>query len=243
MKKLFILSMIVMTTAIISCKKSENNPAPYVCNTCKNTPDAVAANDASTKGIYKGVMLASTGTIVFDIQNNSSTITAKLTIDGTVVNLTSTVSWVAGSPYIAPFTGTYNGSSVSITFSVDVSGQTPTVTSSNIPDHPNATFVVYKETSTSQIECYEGTYTGTQSSGTLNIILARNVGGWKGAVRKTGGTTSTNFSGTITGTTLAATGLQSPAFINGTLGTDVITMALLMMVRERVLGVQTELYK
>ena len=220
MKKIiFILFLICIT--VFGCKKDATQP--YTCATCKNTPDALAAHDASSKGIYKGVLIASTGTIVFDILNNGTTITAKLTLNGTVVNLTSSIAWSAGSPYVAPFTGTYNGSNISITFSVGVSGQTPTVTSSSIPGHPNATFIVQKETSTSQIECYEGTYSGTQSSGTLNIILSKSAGAWQGAVRKNGGTTSTSFSGTLTGTAINATGLQNPAFVRATLGTDVIT--------------------
>lgn len=222
MKKL-IIALSIFLFAFQSCKKSENSPTPYTCATCKNTPDALAVNDASSKGIYKGVILASTGTVVFDVQNGGNTITAKLTIDGTVVNLTSSIAWVAGSPYVAPFTGTLNGSAVSITFSVGVSGQTPTVTSSSIPGHPNATFVVVKETSTEQIECYEGAYAGSQTSGTLNLILSKAAGAWTGAVRKNGGTTSTKFSGTLTGTAINATGLQNPAFVKATLGTDVIS--------------------
>lgn len=217
-----LFSFFICCTLFVGCKKTEETK-PYTCTTCKNTPDALAANDASSKGIYKGVLLASTGTVVFDVQNNGSTVTAKLTIDGTVVNLTSSVAWVSGSPYVAPFTGTLNGSTVSVTFSVGVSGQIPTVTSSSIPGHPNATFVVVKETSTSQVECYEGTYTGNQSSGTLNLILSKSAGAWYGAARKTGGTTSTKFSGTLTGTAINATGLSSPAFVKATLGTDVIT--------------------
>jgi hypothetical protein len=224
MQKTFLktLTIILFSLSFFSCKKNEETKA-YTCATCKNTPDALAANDASSKGIYKGVILASTGTVVFDVLNGGSTITAKLTINGVVANLTSSIAWVNGSPYVAPFTGTLNGQPVSITFSVGVSGQTPTVTSSNIPGHPNATFVVAKETSTSQIECYEGTYTGNQSSGTLNIILSKSANAWNGAVRKNGATTSTSFQGTVSGTTISATGLQSPAFVNGTLGTDVIT--------------------
>lgn len=217
------LFIAICILSFLGCKKNEETK-PYTCTTCKNTPDALAASDASSKGIYKGVILASTGTVVFDILNAGTTVTAKLTINGTVVNLTSSIAWVNGSPYVAPFTGTLNGQPVSITFSVGVSGQTPTVTSSSIPGHPNATFIVAKETSTSQVECYEGTYTGTQSSGTLNIILAKSANAWTGAVRKNGATTSTSFQGTVTGgTTITATGLQPPAFVNGTLGTDVIT--------------------
>lgn len=220
-KHLF-FALTIFVVAFWGCKKNDQ-PAAYTCTTCKNTPDALAANDASSKGIYKGVILASTGTVVFDVLNGGTTITAKLTINGVVTNLTSSIAWVAGSPYVAPFTGTLNGQPVSITFSVGVSGQTPTVTSSSIPGHPNATFVVSKETSSSQVECYEGTYTGTQSSGTLNIILSKSANAWTGAVRKNGATTSTPFSGSISGSTLTATGLQPPAFVTGSLGTDVIS--------------------
>lgn len=185
--------------AVISCKKdSNNNSTSYQCTTCTKSPEATSANDASTKGIYKGIVVGSSGTIKFDIANNGSTITATMIVDGTTVNLTSNVTWANGQAYVAPFTGTMNGQSVTINFSVGLSGSNPTITSTNIPGHPNAVITVVKETSASLVECFEGTYkTSEPATGTFNILLSRSLGIWGGVAREDGTADSDGVSGTI----------------------------------------------
>lgn len=197
MKKSFLLLLIV--ASVFSCKKKDDAPElPYKCTACVTQPQALVAHDASSKGIYKGVVIGSSGTILFNISNASNAISAVMVLNAITVNLTSTVTWVAGQPFVAPFTGTLSGSAVSITFSVGASGGNPTVTMSSIPGHPNSTFTILKETSTSLIEAFEGTYVTTQpESGTFNLILSRSARLHSGASRKDGSTTSSSFSGTI----------------------------------------------
>ena len=201
MKKTFysILAIVTIATVAISCKKSPTTTTPaYTCAACKTTPDAVAANDGSNKGVYKGVVIGSTGTIMFNLANSGTTITAIMVIDGVTVNLNSAVSIVAGQTYVAPFTGTLNGSAVSITFSVSSIGANPTVTTSSIPGHPTSSFAIIKETSASLVECFEGTYSTTKpETGTFNVILSRGLKLHGGASRKDGSTTSNSFNGTI----------------------------------------------
>lgn len=182
-----------------SCDKKDLIPqAPYECTSCVNTPEANAMHDNSTKGIYKGFVIASTGTIKFNIDNNGTGISAVMVLDGQTVNLTSSVTWEDGEPYVAPFTGTLNGNPVSITFSVDVSGQNPTITASNIPGHPNATIVVVKETSFNLIETFEGTYSVSDGeTGKFNILMARSMGYWGGASREDGTTDTEQHGGYI----------------------------------------------
>ncbi|MEI9954996.1 MAG: hypothetical protein WDM90_01455 [Ferruginibacter sp.] len=122
-----------------------------------------------------------------------------MVIDGVTVNLTSSVTWVSGQPYVADFTGTLSGSPVTIRFSVGLSGATPTVTSSTIPGHPNASVTIIKETSAGLVECFEGTYSTTlPETGTFNIILSRTLATWAGVARKTGANaTSTAGNGSI----------------------------------------------
>jgi hypothetical protein len=207
MKKLF--SLILLCSVFLSCSKSDDPATPsYTCSTCKTTPDALVVNNASSKGIYKGVVIGSSGTIVFDIANNGSTITAKMVLDGVTVNLTSAVAWVAGQPYVANFTGTLNGSPVTINFAIGLSGGSPTVTAVNIPGHPNASLTVIKETSTSLVECFEGSYSTTlPETGTFNMIVLRSVGLFGGVSRKTGTNITDDFDGTISNNELTmATG-------------------------------------
>lgn len=190
----FLLAGIFLSVAFSSCKKDEDNsnsttptPTPYTCATCVTAPQAYAAYDASSKGVYKGVVIGSTGTIKFDISNDSSLITAVLTLDGTTATLTSAVSWVSGVSYIADFTGTFKGSPVTIKFKVDATGTNPIILTSSIPGHPSASFNLIKEKSTALIECFEGTYSTTKpESGTFNIILSRKLGQFGGASRETG---------------------------------------------------------
>ena len=201
MKKTFysILAIVTIATGAVSCKKSPTTTTPaYTCAACKTTPDAVASNDGSNKGVYKGVVIGSTGTIMFNLANSGTTITATMVIDGVTVNLNSAVSIVAGQTYVAPFTGTLNGSAVSITFSVSSIGANPTVTTSSIPGHPSSSFNIIKETSASLVECFEGTYSTTKpETGTFNVILSRGLKLHGGASRKDGSTTSNSFNGTI----------------------------------------------
>ncbi|WP_293873471.1 hypothetical protein [Flavobacterium sp.] len=197
-KTLFTLSLFFIGVSIlsISCSKSDSGAAAYRCLACRNAPDALAANDASGKGIYKGVAVGSSGTLSINIQNGVNTITANMVLDGISASLTSNVTYVDGQAYVAPFTGTYNGTSVSITFSIAIGGAMPTVTSSSIPGHPNIVFTLYKETSTSLLEAFEGTYSKTGESGIFNIILSTGLARWGGIVKKDVSGITGNISGT-----------------------------------------------
>ena len=190
--------VLLISMTFNSCSKDNDSTPNYVCETCATTPDALAENDASAKGIYKGIVVGSTGTLSINIQNGSSTITGTMVLDGTSVALTSSVTYVSGQPYVAPFTGTYNGSPITINFSVGLSGGSPTVTSSDIPGHPNASFTLYKETSTSLIEAFEGSFTKTGGgTGVFNILLSRALNKW-GGIALIGATgTTDSFDGTI----------------------------------------------
>lgn len=197
-KGIVMLAVVIFGISLfaVSCSKDS---AKYTCDTCNNTPDALAANDASAKGVYKGTVVGSSGTLSINIQNGSSTITAIMVLDGESVSLTSSVAYVDGQSYVAPFTGIFNGSPISITFSVAIGGLTPLVTASNIPGHPDATFALYKETSTSLIEVFEGTYTKTGGeTGVLNILLSRALNKWGGvALNNAQGSEPSDVNGTI----------------------------------------------
>lgn len=217
------LLLLTLVITFSACKKDKDPGTPaYTCTTCTDTPDALAANDGSSKGIYKGVVLGSSGTIMFNIANNGTDITAVMVLDGQTVNLSSSVAWIAGQPYVADFTGTLNGAAVTITFSVGLSGGTPTVTSSNIPGHPSATLVVIKETSTNLVECFEGTYSTTlPETGSFNIIVLRTAGLWGGVARITGGTSADDddIDGTISNNQLSSQ-MGAGTVVVGTLNGD-----------------------
>ncbi|WP_410222479.1 hypothetical protein [Pedobacter sp.] len=218
MKKLLILSCTCALLFTLSCKKKKDNvEEKYVCTSCSQTPEGVAANDNSSKGIYKGVIIGSSGTIKFDIANTSSnSITASMVIDGTKVTLTSTVAWTAGQLYVAPFKGTLNGQEVSVTFSVSASGTGATIVAANIPGHANAIFSIAKETSTALVKCFEGTYqTSTNKKGTFNIIVSTLLKGWTGKAREDGTQSTEDISGTYVNDVLIDASGATIAPING----------------------------
>lgn len=208
MKNLFLaLSAFVLIGT--SCSKDDETAAPYVCTTCASTPTAVAANDNLSKGIYKGVVTASSGTITFNISNTADTIYATLVLDGETINLAAASPWNPATPYISAFTGMLNGQPVVINFEVGSDGSSPIITSSNIPGHPNAEFTVVKETSTMLIEGFQGTYTeGTTATGVFNILLSRSQNIWGGSSRETGATTSESHSGIIDNNKIMEDGTQ-----------------------------------
>ncbi len=198
MKKiLFFCSMVMFIFFFAGCKKSTPSE-DYKCTSCKTTPDALPENNNISKGVYKGVVIGSTGTIQFNIANGSSTINAVMVLDGVTVNLTSDITWHAGSAYIAPFNGTYNGGPISVHFYVNADGSNPQVVTSNIPGHPSAVFIIEKEQSNFLIECFEGTYSSTApETGTFNLLVARALGLMGGASRKTGSAVNEDIDGTV----------------------------------------------
>ena len=165
--------------------------------------------------------MGSSGTIKFNILNAGSLITAEMILDGEVINLQSSITWQAGQAYFAPFTGVHNGQVVSVDFSVGASGSTPTVTSINIPGHPNAVIEVIKETSDNQIKCFEGTFSGDDSGG-LNVILSEQLGYWTGVAHNSVSGTNTPFNGTLSGNNINCN-CQSGTSVNATLSGDEIT--------------------
>jgi hypothetical protein len=193
-----IFSLFVVITLFFSCKKSSTTAAPFTCATCVTAPEALVANNTISKGIYKGVLIGSSGTIKFDVLNAGTTISAVMVIDGITVNLVSAITWVSGQAYVAPFTGTLNGSAVTINFSVNSTGASPIIVSSNIPGHPSAQFTLVKETSVCLVEAFEGTYSTTlPETGTFNMLVSRVLLKYGGVSRKSTGTSNGSFNGTL----------------------------------------------
>ncbi|MDX2001126.1 MAG: hypothetical protein SFW35_01755 [Chitinophagales bacterium] len=181
MKTIFIHTFATVAVAAVlftGCKKDDddNNNNAYTCTTCVQSPDALAANDASSAGVYKGTLLGSSGTINLVLLNGGTTTTAYVNFDGGTATLTTNdlSQWTAGQPINnALFTGVTspNGDTVSAYFSVDANGQNPTV-NVTIPGH-TVVVALYKELSTALVKAFEGTYTGDLQGG-FNVILQGN---------------------------------------------------------------------
>lgn len=228
-KILSMLFVATLITAIYACKKSSDTAESYTCATCSQTPTAKSENNSSNKGVYKGVVVGSSGVIIFDLVNSGATATAKLTIDGQVVLLTSTSTPQTGQPFNTTFTGTINGQAASIVFTVGATGLSPAIASSNIPGHLAAVFQLFKEASENLITCYEGTTAGIKDSGAtqsgqLNLVASTKTNSWL-AISTSNNNSSVGFvtgkiSGNVftcdCGTTTSVIGTLTGDQINGT---------------------------
>ncbi len=167
--------MLTVSVAFLyqGCKKDNNEDDDKdTCTTCATTPEAKAAYNNSSAGVYKGIVTGSSGTLVFYVGNENNEIKALLAFDGKSAVLTSQSfgNWTPGEAIEgAVFTGTLNNQTVQATFSVSSQGLNPSVTLS-IPGH-NIYVAMFKETSEILVKSFEGTYAGDEE-GTLNILFS-----------------------------------------------------------------------
>jgi hypothetical protein len=220
----------VIMLCSLSCKKDkkteeEETPA-FTCTTCKTTPDAKAENNTSSKGIYKGVVVGSTGILSLDILNTGTTPNATLVINGITINLTSNAVFVAGQAFNADFTGTNNGQTFSFHFAVEANGNNPAISAPVFPGHTSILVQLIKETSDNQIKCYEGTSEGVKDNGnkqasTLNFVTSAKTNSWFVVAKDNTSSSVTLSTGTFSGTTMTCN-CGTTASVVGTITSDEI---------------------
>lgn len=140
-------------------KKEDNNPAKY---------------DKSNLGSYSGVLVGSTGYITIELKPTGAS--ATIVFDGVTYQLSSSVPIPAGTK-VTGYTLQKDG--VKIVLDVNADGSEPQV-AVTIPGH-NVSTVVFKVTSTADVENYVGTVTGTDAqspqynnSGIFNFSVKGN---------------------------------------------------------------------
>lgn len=177
----------LMAGLMLACSEDE---AAYKCKTCVETPDAIAANDNSGKGIYKGLVVGSSGTVKINISNDGSAITATLIFDGQTFNLTTTATYSDG------FEGEFSSGNVSFGFWVNNDGSGFGIYDLVIPGHDGATVQLFKEKSTSLVRVYEGTFRG-DANGVFNLVTRDDE--WLVVAREDDDEDSSGFFGTLDG--------------------------------------------
>lgn len=225
LRKLIFSTLLLSTLVFHGCSKKDNGTNPPL----PETPIAKAQYDTSNFGIYKGVFVGSSGTIIIDI-SNSDAITATLEIDNVTYNFTTNQTIQINQPTTLTFSSGEN----SFTFTVAANGANPTITNLVMNGHDDPALLVVKETSTAIVKCYEGTFTGEDngifnavtyddkikaliksSKYHSNFIATGTVSNHQitatGTV--TGGAT---FTGTIDGNTASGTWINESADLNGT---------------------------
>jgi hypothetical protein len=167
-------ALIAMLALIVFSGCSDDDEAPYTCSDCVDEPEALAANDGSGKGIYKGVIIGSTGTITINIDNaGNGHITALLVLDDDEIELTADVEYNEDG-FNGCFVNANEG--VSICFTVSPTGSVE-VGDITIPGHPVIMIALFKEYSNQLVSGFEGTYTGGEGGGTFNMIMRQNTNG------------------------------------------------------------------
>src|SRR5689334_16490273 len=116
MKLKFALFAIVAMFVFSGCSDDES---PYTCKDCADQPEALAANDASGKGIYKGVIVGSTGSIKFNINNDGSGISADLVIDNHEIHLTTSATYSEANGFAGCFVNANEGVSICLTVALN----------------------------------------------------------------------------------------------------------------------------
>ena len=166
MKKTTLLLLLGVLTYLMGCNKS-NSPTQVVAeNALPVKAETKAKYDNTNFGVYKGVIIGSTGIIVFYINNEDNVVKAYLTIDGQKDTLTTSYKFTLGKPIVdALFTGRIS----SVVLNTDENGNNASLSNIKISGHPNVASYIVHERSLSQVICYEGTIDG-DIKGTINCI-------------------------------------------------------------------------
>ncbi|CAM3533538.1 hypothetical protein FSS13T_03410 [Flavobacterium saliperosum S13] len=215
MKKIILLFVFSMVLASCSDDDSNDTSLPPDDNTLSTAPEAKVEHDASNYGVYKGIFVGSSGTVYVNI-NNTNTVSAKMVIDGTVYNFTTTEA-VSNGQEISGLTFT-NGTS-SFDFNVLADGENPLINNLNISGHSNASVQIFKEYSFAHIKCYLGTFSG-DSVGVFNIATTSD-GYALGLALPNDDTFAIYLDGSITGTSITGT-FDGGAF-SGTINNNTIS--------------------
>lgn len=199
MKKIILL--LVFSMAFASCSDDDSNDTtnPPDDTTLSTAPEAKAEHDASNYGIYKGIFVGSTGTVYVNI-NNNNTVSAKMVIDGTAYNFTTSESVTNGQDISGL---TFTSGTSSFDFNVLADGENPLIDNLNISGHSNATVQLFKEYSFAHIKCYLGTFNG-DSAGVFNLATTSD-GYALGLALPNDDTFAIYMDGTITGTSIIGT--------------------------------------
>jgi len=200
----FINQILIIFTflGLNACQVIEDDSDPPSIE-IENVPSAIAANNNCSAGVYKGVMGSNSGYFKISIKNGSELVMCDFVFDGKPTTLTSfsLTDWDPGQPVNgAVFTGMWDGKLITLIFSCDTNGKNLQI-SVSVPGHDIMYVSIFKETSETLVKCYEGTYTYSKGSesieGNWNFIIYGNLMiGYHSDIERNGFITGT-LSGTI----------------------------------------------
>lgn len=169
LKRLLYIPIIGVFIFLVSCSESDSvseetasvASQPYVCATCKTSPEALSQNDSSFEGIYIGVN--NFGTVKVDIDNKHDGLLKSYIINGSIIREFRLVDkWFDGSKFHAVFSGRFTeGHHESplryMNFNVGLNGENPEITmSGGLTQIVISLDKIYKEKSNEMIEVFDG---------------------------------------------------------------------------------------
>lgn len=164
-KKILVVAVAAFAISFYACHKSDyTQPFPDPGTDLPTAPETKPAYNNTSFGVYKGVVVGSTGTIVFRINNGDNVVKGYLVIDDVKDTLSTIETLVPGQAITdVLFTGRIS----SMRLSVYADGTNASLSNISIVGHNNVTIFIIHENSDKQVLLYEGTYSG-YFSGTLN---------------------------------------------------------------------------
>ena len=147
-----------------------SNCDPSTNEKLRNESIAKTAYNNSNFGIYKGILVGSSGIAMININNNGTT-NALLTIDGVRLEFRAIEQVTEHQSTPIRFTNNDN----SFDFMVGKNGENPTIFNCNFKNYPQVKIQVAKEQSSSPIKCYQGRYTG-DDAGIFNYYIDEKGG-------------------------------------------------------------------
>ena len=162
-QKIIILLGLLILHSCSNCDPSTDEKLP-------NESIAKTAYNNSNFGIYKGILVGSSGIVMININNNGTT-NALLTIDGVRLEFNAIEQVTEHQSTPIRFANNDN----SFDFMVGKNGEDPTVLNCNLKNYPQVKIQVAKEQSSSPIKCYQGRYTG-DDAGIFNFYIDEKGG-------------------------------------------------------------------
>ncbi len=162
-QKIIILLGLLILHSCSNCDPSTDEKLP-------NESIAKTAYNNSNFGIYKGILVGSSGIVMININNNGTT-NALLTIDGVRLEFNAIEQVTEHQSTPIRFANNDN----SFDFMVGKNGENPTILNCNFKNYPQVKIQVAKEQSSSPIKCYQGRYTG-DDAGIFNFYIDEKGG-------------------------------------------------------------------
>jgi len=155
------IAVLIASLTFVSCKKDDGEKGINI-----QASEAKPEFDASNYGVYRGVFAVGNGCIVINLNNSGTTPVAHVEVNGKKYTLTTTDAPAEG----VGTTITFSKESDIVVFSVNANGTNPKITSATIAGKSEQV-IVAKETSTTVVECYLGTFSGGGVAGTFNMVI------------------------------------------------------------------------